>query len=83
MGDNFGPEFGAGIQGELNNVPACILPANKPLPGHKNAAPEVLYNDENRSPNMAECDNVDRFLMKAGFSAIVPSKQDFLLHSTV
>jgi len=44
----------------------------------KNRAPEVLYKDSERLPNQAECDNVARFLMKAGYRAIVPGKEDFI-----
>jgi regulator of sigma D len=78
MGDNFGPEFGASVQGELRNVADCILPANKPRWGQKNAPPEILYKNDDRLPKLAECDNVGRFLMQAGYSAIVPGKEDFL-----
>jgi hypothetical protein len=78
MGDNFSPEFGASVERELKDGDPCYLKANKPWPGHKNVAPEVLYKNEDRLPTMAECDNVGRFLMKAGFRAIVPGKEDFL-----
>jgi hypothetical protein len=78
MGDNFAPEFGASVQREFVYGHPCFLRLSRPLPGHKNLAPEVLYKDEHRLPPMAECDNVGRFLMKAGYSAIVPGKEDFL-----
>jgi hypothetical protein len=76
MGDNFGPEFGASVQRELGGP--CHRDANPPWPGHVNAPPEILYKNEDRLPKMAECDNVGRFLMKAGYTAIVPGKEDFL-----
>ena len=78
MGDNFGPEFGSGVQLEFRNNPDCYLPANSPQPGHKNIPPEILYKNEDRMPRLAECDNVARFLMRAGYRAIVPGKEDFL-----
>ena len=45
---------------------------------HKNVAPEILYKDSGRVPNLAECDNVARFLMEAGYRALVPGKEDFI-----
>lgn len=80
LGDNFAPEFGASIEGEINGTPndRCYLAANPNRPKHRFTAPEVLYKDENRLPPAAGCDNVGRFLMEAGYSAIVPGKEDFL-----
>jgi hypothetical protein len=92
MGDNFSPEFGASVQRELEEYKnhgeseprkkePCFLPvppSEKPKPGHKNEAPEVLYKDSSRLPNMAECDNVARFLMQAGYRVIVPGREDFI-----
>lgn len=78
MGDNFGPEFGASVERELGDKDACFLQADKPSLGHKNDAPEVLYKTSKRLPKMAECDNVGRFLMQAGYRAIVPGREDFL-----
>jgi hypothetical protein len=77
MGDNFGPEFGASVQRELRGT-SCAQPSTPPRWGHKDVAPEVLYKDENRLPRMAECDNVGRFLMQAGYRVIVPGREDFL-----
>ena len=90
MGDNFGPEFGASIQedhlklpvnGNLDKFtesPECYLLPTQPPPGHKAVPPEIYYKDDDRLPKMAECDNVGRFLMWAGYRAIVPGKEDFL-----
>lgn len=81
MGDNFSPEFGASVERELGDKDPCFLPvppSEKPMPGHKNEAPEVLYKDSSRLPNTAECDNVARFLMKAGYRVIVPGREDFI-----
>jgi len=78
MGDNFGPEFGASEQREFRTSPLCYLKSNEPSPEHKNVPPEVLYKNEDRLPRMAECDNVGRFLMLAGYRAIVPGREDFL-----
>jgi len=90
MGDNFGPEFGASIQEDHVTMPVngtldkftesleCYLPATQPTPGHKAVPPEIYYKDDDRLPKMAECDNVGRFLMWAGYRAIVPGREDFL-----
>jgi hypothetical protein len=90
VGDNFGPEFGASIQQDHVKLPVdetgekftesleCYLVATQPTPGHKAVPPEIYYKDDNRLPKMAECDNVGRFLMWAGYRAIVPGKEDFL-----
>lgn len=78
MGDSFSPEFGASVQSELKDVSSCFLQSNPPRKGQKNAPPEILYKNDDRMPKLAECDNVGRFLMKAGYSVIVPGKEDFL-----
>jgi hypothetical protein len=89
MGDNFSPEFGASVERELAETDSCYLippPEKKgkkePLKvlykDHKNIAPEILYKDSDRLPKQAECDNVARFLMEAGYRAIVPGKEDFI-----
>lgn len=84
MGDNFGPEFGASVQREFlkdkdmqgkDNL--CRLRALS-RKGRDKLPPEILYKDAERLPSMAECDNVGRFLMLAGYRAIVPGKEDFL-----
>ncbi len=78
MGDNFGPEFGASVQRELLENKSCGLPVDKFRKGRDKLPPESLYKDEDRLPSKAECDNVARFLMRAGYRAIVPGKEDFL-----
>ena len=44
--------------------------------------PIALYKDGARVARTAECDNVVKFLMKAGYQAIVPGREDFLYSST-
>ena len=82
MGDNFGPEFGASVEKEFLNDTAnpCQLPATPSTSkkGRDLLPPEILYKDDHRIPKMAECDNVARFLMLAGYRAIVPGKEDFM-----
>jgi hypothetical protein len=68
----------------------CYLPLDNHKPGsqngplsvlyknYKDQAPEILYKDSDRLPKMAECDNVARFLMQAGYRAIVPGREDFI-----
>lgn len=81
MGDNFGPEFGASVQREFrqdtDKDDSCKLRAPAPK-GLDELPPEILYKDAKRLPSMAECDNVGRFVMRAGYRAIVPGKEDFL-----
>ena len=87
MGDNFAPEFGASIQQEF------MLPAGAPCTAKVKddppqetrdpskwhlSAPEVLYKSHKRMPALADCDNVTRFLMTAGYRAIVPGREDFI-----
>ncbi len=89
MGNNFGPEFGASVERELaqlgaykNHLP-CYLPVRERKTNEQYYdAPELLYKNEDRLPIMAECDNVGRFLMEAGYSAVVPGREDFLYTAT-
>jgi len=82
MGDNFGPEFGASIQlinratGEASSG-GC---ADDPVEPHSAPVtiPESLYKDDDRIAKHARCDNVLNFMMKSGFRAIVPGRQDFM-----
>jgi hypothetical protein len=65
----------------------CIAPAPSPtdtvhLNQRKLFAPESLYKSETRLPAMADCDNVTRFLMTAGYRAIVPGREDFIYSGT-
>jgi hypothetical protein len=93
MGDNFAPEFGASIQQEFSKInensvwAPCSVPA--PVPNNQTQlkerqyfAPESLYKSESRLPSMADCDNVTRFLMTAGYRAIVPGREDFIYSAT-
>jgi len=93
MGDNFSPEFGAAIQQEFlssTNGPSpspCSAPAPYPKsPADSGAwtkfAPETLYKSEERLPALAECDNVARFMMAAGYRVIVPGREDFIYSAT-
>jgi hypothetical protein len=91
MGDNFGPEFGSSIQQafdtntkkESTDKNPCFLDAPVLKEGDwKTYAPESLYKSENRKPNLADCDNVTRFLMAAGYRAVVPGREDFLYSGT-
>jgi len=84
MGDNFGPEFGASIQQEFSSGDnPCRLDAPAWKAGQWDTyAPESLYKSEFRMPYLADCDNVTRFLMAAGYRAIVPGREDFLYTGT-
>jgi hypothetical protein len=82
MGDNFGPEFGASVEKELLQDDTCKLPVDQRKKGLRQLPPEALYKADDRLPLMAECDNVARFLMLAGYRAIVPGKEDFMYSAT-
>ena len=69
------------------NWSPCMAPVDKTPPdrsaaSHQYAAPEVLYKSSKRMPVLAECDNVTRFLMTAGYRAIVPGREDFIYSAT-
>ena len=76
MGDDFGPEFGAALQ--LENAPGspCYQPQN--LRPDKETRPESLYKNDDRVALKAQCDNVLNFLMRTGFRALVPGREDFM-----
>lgn len=76
MGDNFGPEFGSSIQMENSDDKDCAQP-EKHVDGG-DGPPETLYKDDDRFPRRAWCDNVLNFLMRAGFRAVVPGREDFM-----
>ena len=95
MGDNFAPEFGASVQQEFrlsktsSNLPAwaacaksVVPPQNVDLRQWHLSAPEALYKSEQRLPELADCDNVTRFLITAGYRAIVPGREDFIYSAT-
>jgi hypothetical protein len=89
MGDNFGPEFGAAVQLQHSEANRCSLQMTERsqnlITQHKDAAyPQVLYKDSNRvlGDKQVDCDNVARFLMAAGYRAIVPGREDFLYSAT-
>jgi hypothetical protein len=96
MGDNFGPEMGASVQLENKDSPDCKMPlpsaTNQSAPGAEPTYPSptqgdvpipiVLYKDGARVAKTAVCDNVARFLLNAGYRAIVPGREDFLYSST-
>ena len=84
MGDNFAPEFGASIQVQNLGGP-CSLPANVESPsGDPVTFPHALYKDRDRIltgktyRRPVDCDNVANFLIRAGYRAIVPGREDFL-----
>lgn len=93
MGDNFGPEIGAALQLPNKSGEPCARPLD-PAPKKngeqrfKSATqgevpiPIAFYKDGARVARTAECDNVVKFLMKAGYQAIVPGREDFLYSST-
>jgi hypothetical protein len=83
MGDNFGPEFGASIEQEFPKEHPCHLDAPEwKAEQWDTYAPESIYKSESRKPNLADCDNVTRFLMTAGYRAVVPGREDFLYTGT-
>ncbi len=95
MGDNFAPEFGASIEPEFRfpagtvNPPRwtpCSLPVDPPKSTEPtqwhHSAPEALYKSERRKPELADCDNVTRFLITAGYRAVVPGREDFIYSAT-
>ena len=84
MGDNFGPEFRASIQPVSDaSYPACNMPLSPEARGKpvSQVYPRYLYKNEDRVPVRPECDNVVRFLMNAGYRAVVPGRDDFLYTS--
>ncbi|CAN5676990.1 hypothetical protein BH10ACI4_BH10ACI4_11690 [soil metagenome] len=77
MGDNFAPEFGASLQ--WNEAGDCRLaPSSEPVGTRPKLAPETLYKNEGRFALGLPCDNVARFLLRAGYRAIVPGREDFI-----
>jgi hypothetical protein len=79
LGDNFGPEFTASIQPEkMSGDGSCDIKAKEP------EAPRKFYKADDRYPaqNQVHCDNVARFLLSAGYRAIVPGREDFLYTAT-
>jgi hypothetical protein len=76
MGDNFGPEFGSGIQPGSGHDPCVKLDGDQPT-----EYPKKLYKSEYRYATSASCDNVANFLMTAGYRAIVPGREDFIYTS--
>jgi len=76
MGDNFAPEFGAGIQLEDAGIDGCHSTAPDAT-----KLPESLYKDQTRVAPAAQCDNVLRFMMQAGYRALVPGREDFIYTS--
>jgi hypothetical protein len=79
MGDNFAPEMGASLQrvGDKNDQ-HCYLPEDEKPPSAKSwHPPQSIYKTSSRSAPSAECDNVVKFLLEAGYRAIVPGREDF------
>jgi hypothetical protein len=82
MGDNFAPEFGAGIQPVTVKIPGyekCDLP---PTIQYKHRPDETmppgnLYKTGVRVAPHPYCDNVVDFLQQAGYRAVVPGRDDF------
>ena len=74
-------------QGHDPEEQPCFLPTPSPqdptnYKSWSKLAPEILYKAETRKPRRADCDNVARFLMAAGYSAITPGREDFLYSGT-
>jgi hypothetical protein len=96
MGDNFGPEFGSSVQlqplkEELRPEESdpCYLKLTKQSQEMLDkepakAYPQILYKDENRvlGDEQIGCDSVANFLMRAGYRAVVPGREDFLYSAT-
>ena len=91
MGDNFAPEFGASVQQEFRQVKGiaqlpvwapCAAESTPPRDDKSNqwhlSAPESLYKSQGRVPVLADCDNVARFLITAGYRAVIPGREDFI-----
>lgn len=83
MGDNFGPQFGAALQMEngtdVSDPYGCYLAPTDRKNGE--TRPETLYKDDNRVARAAKCDNVLNFMMRAGYRAVVPGREDFMYTS--
>lgn len=77
MGDNFGPEFGASLQFVPQQGTDC--PKDRIDPNGR--YPEDWYKWDGRVAVNAVCDNVGAFLLKAGYQAIVPGREDFIYGS--
>jgi len=80
MGDNFAPEMGASLQQFDDH--GCKPPENLGMEKNesrrdKSHLPQSLYKTSDRSAPKAECDNVVKFLLEAGYRAIVPGREDF------
>jgi len=75
MGDNFGPEFGARLQGQQKEGDPCFLPVDSKS---SSPAPENLFKSDLRMVAKAHCDSVANFLELAGYRALVPGREDFL-----
>jgi hypothetical protein len=90
MGDNFAPEFGASLQQEVSSSIPCFVhgkpPQGKDAPKSADQYFVDLYEDHykssTRKPPLADCDNVTRFLMAAGYRVVVPGREDFLYGGT-
>jgi len=85
MGDNFGPEFGAALQmNEFKNEPGCHKDYKTTGPPISLDLPQAAYKSEARvlDQQPVYCDNVTRFLMAAGYRAVVPGREDFLYSAT-
>jgi hypothetical protein len=79
MGDNFAPEFRASLQPD---EPNCNFLPDTAEAGakQKNEVPQRFYKSSLRilKPESVPCDNVARFLISAGYRAIVPGREDFI-----
>ncbi|HWG19339.1 MAG TPA: hypothetical protein VG225_02345 [Terracidiphilus sp.] len=82
MGDNFGPEFGASIQDKDLKAPGSAdFKSNCALDYSDEGFPQALYKDDLRVAKSAACDNVAHFLLRAGYRALVPGREDFMYGS--
>lgn len=71
------PVSGARGAGHHENLYKTLTQGNAPVP-----IPIALYKDGVRVAKKAGCDNVALFLIKAGYNAMVPGREDFLYSST-
>ena len=81
MGDNFAPEFGATIQREtVEQYEGCILPRTIHYrhTTDEETPPGYIYKTGVRIATYPFCDNVVDFMLRAGYRAAVPGREDFV-----
>jgi hypothetical protein len=78
MGDNFAPEFGASLQLTGEKTQDCYEAIDTSDSKRDLSPPEILYKEDTRVAKKVECDNVANFLLREGYRAVVPGREDFL-----